>query len=423
MDRELLKQVLQEQQGKKSKTALVQRELWSKIQGHTNTPFIIIISGVRRCGKSTLLQQIRSDVPGYFVNFDDERLLDFHVQDFQMMNELLLELFGKQNTYFFDEIQNVAAWERFVRRLRDEGKKVYISGSNASLLSRELGTHLTGRHISFSLYPFSFREFLRWKKYPADATLLTTEKKSQLRRYFQEFICQGGFPEFLHTQKEEYLKAIYENVIYRDIITRYHLPDELPLKEVIRHATSNIGKEVSFNQLRKLTGLTSATTIKGYFSYLENSYLCFLLPRYGRSLQQQIYSPKKIYFIDTAMARILGFRLSPDDGRFLENIVYLQLLRQGKEIYYHRGKYECDFLVREGMQIVSAIQVTYQLHAKNRQREVMGLMEALKSYGLQEGVILTLDDEGSLEEEGKTIRIIPVWKWLLEGPGGYDEPL
>ena len=416
MDREKIKQLLLEQHQTKTIPQEIPRELQITIHKFKNTPFIIIVTGIRRCGKSTLLKQIRSEdhQESYYVDFDDERFVDFTVEDFQKLYELLLELFGEKNVFFFDEIQNIKSWERFIRRLHNDQKKIYLSGSNASMLSKELGTHLTGRNIPFSLYPFSFSEFVQFKKHSYNSLeRLTTEQKSKLKRLFNEYLEKGGFPEYLQTGKDEYLKAVYENILYRDIVTRYHLPQEKPIKEVIYYAVSNIGKEISFNSIRKLTELTSATTIREYFEYLENSYLAFLISRYNPSLKKQIYTNKKIYFVDTGMARILGFRTSDDIGRMLENIVFLHLKRQNKEIYFHKEKYECDFLIRKGINIIQAIQVTYHIR-ENKEREINGLLEALTTYKLKEGLLLTHDTEGELTEQKKKIIIKPVWKWLLE---------
>jgi len=416
MDRENLKQILIEQHRTKNLTHLIPRELLTTIKGFQKTPFIIIISGIRRSGKSTLLHQMKTDFlhESYYVNFDDERFLNFTVEDFQALHETLIELFGNKNTFLFDEIQNIPGWERFVRRLQDTGKKIIVTGSNASMLSRELGTHLTGRNIPFSLYPFSFNEYLLFKNHaPKSRTTLTTEQKSMLKKLFNDYLQKGGFPEYLQTEKEEYLKAVYENILYRDIITRYNLSNEKTIKEVVSYAVSNIGKEISFNNLRKLTGLTSATTIREYFEYLENSYLTFLIPRYSPSLKKQIYSNKKVYFIDTAMAKILGFRTSDDLERMLENIVFLHLKQNNKEIYFHKEKYECDFVIKKGNTIVEALQVTSNLQ-ENKDRELNGLLEALQTYKLKQGLILTTDQEGEIIENKKKIILKPVWKWLLE---------
>ncbi|MBI2548461.1 ATP-binding protein [Candidatus Woesearchaeota archaeon] len=413
MEKNILRELLLEQDQKKPLKSLVQRELWSTLSSHLRTPFIVIVSGVRRSGKSTLLLELREKVDNYYVNFDDERFLSFSVHDFALMYELLLELFGERSVFIFDEIQNVSGWERFVRRLHDEKKKVFITGSNATMLSREFGTHLTGRYVSFPLYPFSFKEFLWWKKEKnVDVQRLTSKQKSLLKRDLNEYLSAGGFPEFLLTGKEEYLVTLYENIIYRDIITRYKLPDERPLKETGYFAASNLGKELSFNKIRHLTGLSSATTIREYFAYLENSYLFFVLSRYDPSLAKQIYAPKKVYAIDPALSRLVGFRPAHDRGRLLENVVFLQLKRQNKAIYFAKEIYECDFIVRQGAAIVEAFQVTETL-TNNKDREIQGLLETMTRFRLKEGTVITQDQEDVVREKGKKITILPLWKWLL----------
>ncbi|MCK5234012.1 MAG: ATP-binding protein [Candidatus Aenigmarchaeota archaeon] len=412
MERNVLKDILLIQ-NKTTEEQFISRTLMKKIDEYRKTPFVMIITGIRRCGKSTLMNCLKTK-DCYYVNFDDERFINFSVHDFQMLYELLIEFFGEKDIFLFDEIQNIKGWERFVRRLHDEKKKIYVTGSNASMLSRELGTHLTGRSISLQLYPFSFREFLEMKKYvlsPLDA--LTSIEKSKIKNHFNKYFEEGGFPEYLKTKKSEYLKNVYENIIYRDIITRYKLTKEKPIKETVYFVAGNIGKEISFNTVKKLTGLTSATTIKEYFEYLENSYLVFLLSRYDPSLKKQAYYNKKAYFIDAAMARIIGFRPSEDDGRLLENIVFLDLKRKNHEVYFHKQKKECDFLIKSGRNIICAIQVSCYLK-KNKEREIAGLLEAIETYRLKEGLILTLDEEGEIITNNKKITIKPVWKWMLE---------
>ena len=418
MDKELLKQVLIEQNSKSIKPDLIKRDIFHKIKSAFNNNFIIIISGVRRCGKSTLLDQIRTDHDGYYVNFDDERLINFEISDFQTMYELLIELFGEKNTFFFDEIQNIKGWERFVRRLHDEGQKIFITGSNASMLSKELGTHLTGRHLSYSLYPFSFIEFIRFKnqKIP-DLNKITSKEKSKIKKLFREYLTKGGFPEYLKTNEEDYLKNTYENIIYRDIISRYNLPNEKTIKETALYAASNISKEISFNKIKNLLNLTSATTVKEYFEYLNNTYLAFLIPRYDASLKKQIYYNKKMYFIDAGMAKSIGFRPSHDFGRMVENLDFLKLKKENQSIvesiYFHKDKHECDFVLRKGIKIVYAIQVTKKL-GKNKERELSGLIEAMQKYKLKQGLILTEDDEDIIKINNKQIIIKPVWKYLIQ---------
>ncbi len=412
MDRDLLKDALIYQNRQKNE-GMIDRSLMHQLRGLIDTPFVIIISGIRRCGKSTLLKALKND-DNYYVNFDDERFIGMTVEDLAPLHNLLIELFGERRMFLLDEIQNVPGWERFVRRLHDEGMKVMVTGSNATMLSRELGTHLTGRNITLELYPFSFREYLSFKGVEVGSIDdMTSREKSKLKGSFSRYLQEGGFPEYLRTGRDEYLQSLYQNILYRDIISRYNLTSEIPLKETAYYAASNLSKEMSFNSVRKLTGLSSATTVKEYYGYMENSYLNFLVPRYDHSVKKQIYFNKKIYFIDPALARLVGFRPTEDNGRLLENIVYLALRRKGGEIFFHRGSRECDFIVRKNATITEAMQVTMDLE-KAGPREVKGLVEALGLYDLDQGLILTRDEEGEMEIEGKEVLIKPVWQWLLQ---------
>ncbi len=417
MDKALLKEIILDQQRKALPLDFITRESESDIEKNNNS-HIVIISGVRRCGKSTLLGAIRAThkKSDYFLNFDDERLIDFSVNDFQTLFEVFLELFGEQNTFYFDEIQNIGGWERFIRRLHDDGNKVFITGSNASMLSRELGTHLTGRYIEKHLFPFSFSEFLRFGKIDYSQKLrFSTAEKIKIKRAFNAYVTLGGFPSYVKTKESDYLKSLYESIMYRDIIVRYNIPSERPLKELVHFCASNIGKEISFNSLKKVAGISSSTSIKEYFGYLGNSFLVFLLPQFDYSLKKQVYLGKKVYFIDTALADNVGFRFSEDYGRILENIVFLQLKRKNKEIYFHKKEKECDFLIKKGNKIREAIQVSRNIKdEKTKQREIAGLIEAMKEYTLKNGLLITEDEEGEEKIGEMHIAIKPIYKWLLE---------
>lgn len=413
MDKSELKGIIADQRKAEISEELIERAVLKKITELKKTPFVIIVSGVRRCGKSTLLNQIRKVEDGYYFNFDDDRIVDFKIEDFQTLYELFLELEGEKNIFYLDEIQNIKGWELFARRLRDSKKKVYITGSNASMLSKELGTHLTGRYVQLTLYPFSFFEFLLLKHVEYSKEMMhTTTGKGKLKRLFNEFLENGGIPEYLKTGNKEYLKTLYENILYRDVLVRYKLTNEKTMKELVHFIASNIAKEISFNSLKKMLGLGSSTTVKEYFDYLENSFLLFLVPRFSYSLKKQIYASKKAYFIDTALALNVGYRLSEDKGRMLENIVFLELKRKGKEVYYHKEKYECDFIIRKGYKITEAMQVTTSLK-KNEEREYNGLLEAMKKHKLKSGLMLTEDEESERVMDNKKIKIMPIWKWLL----------
>ena len=418
MDKDLLKKVILDQREKTLPLNVVSRQLKKGIEKSAKSGQIIVVSGIRRCGKSTLLGMIRAQKSesDYYLNFDDERLINFTVNDFQLLIEVFLELFGEQKTFYFDEIQNINSWERFARRIHDEGNMVYITGSNASMLSRELGTHLTGRHIEQNLYPFSFYEFLLFENIGYNRNLLfSTKEKVEIKKAFDKYIKIGGFPAYVKNKDEDYLKSLYENIIYRDIIVRHNIPNEKPIKELTFFCASNIGKEISFNSLKNVIGISSSTSVKEYFEYLENSFLVFLLPRFDFSLKKQIFLNKKVYFIDTALAQNIGFRFSEDYGRILENIVFLELKRKGEEIYFHKKKKECDFLIKQKNKITMAIQATKCLKDKKvKEREISGLLEAMKEYKLKNGLIITEEEEGE-EKIGKYhITIKPIYKWLLE---------
>jgi len=419
MQKDALKSiVLDQRETNVLKTDLIQREAFVRLKELAETPFIISIAGLRRCGKSTLLKQLlsASPVPVYALNFDDERLLQFTVADFQALDEIFQELFGTNGVYFFDEIQNIPQWERFVRRLHDAGKKVYITGSNAALMSSELGTHLTGRYIPLQLYPFSFREYVAFKKIMIrNEELETTSGRAHIKKTFHAFMKEGGLPEYIQTGEIYYLRTLYENIIYRDIIQRHDVRKEKTLKELVDYLISNTGKEFSYTSLRKILGLSNAETVKEYIGFLNDSYLIQSLKRYDYSLKKQLNAPKKAYAIDTALSHSVSFRFSEDLGRQLENIVFLELNRRYQGLFYHHHDKECDFIVAEKEHIEECYQVTWNMQEEStRLREINGLLDAMDVHNLDEGTILTMDETEEMVRDDKRIHILPVWKWLLE---------
>jgi len=389
---------------------LIEREITKEIIKVKNTPFVKIISGIRRSGKSTILKQLKEKFGGAYINFDDERFVNFKIDDFEKLYELCLEIF-KTKLFYFDEIQNIYGWARFVRRISESGENVFVTCSNATMLSKELGTHLTGRHIMFRLYPFSFNEFLVFNN--VKISELTIKEKVKLKEKFSEYLIEGGLPEYLTTRNTDYLKNLYESILYRDVMARYNLSNERALKELVYLAANNISKGISFNSVKKILGLGSATTVSDYFSYLENTYLLFLLPKYKYSLRKQIQSNKKIYLIDNALSKQLGFSFSENKGKLLENQVFLKLKRRDCELFYFQEKNECDFIVREKNKIKQAIQICYELNEENKERELNGLIEAIKEFKLKEGIIITMNDEKTIKTDNIVIKIIPAYKWFL----------
>lgn len=382
------------------------------------SPEIIVISGVRRCGKSVLLQQIRKKQKeqDYFLNFDDERLIQFKVEHFQALYEAFIELFGEQHTFYFDEIQNIVGWERFVRRLYDAGNKVYITGSNANMLSRELGTHLTGRYIGWELYPFSFKEYLTLKHISFEIKdSYSTIGRSTILSHFHKYMTIGGFPQYILQENDSYLSTLYESIIYKDVLTRNKLSNEREMLEMIHYLASNATKRFTYSSLAKTIGVKHSETVKSYLGYVEDTFLISQLLRFDYSLKSQMASPKKIYFIDNSLINKIGFNATDNEGQQLENLVFIEMKRRGHDLFYHSKSVECDFVIRKGTTIVEAYQVSISLNnEKTRIREIAGLNDALNCYQLSEGYILTLNEEEEIVcEDGKVIHIIPVWKWLL----------
>lgn len=423
MEKAILKEIALKQAdfSKKTRDNIIEREILVKVEEFLKLPHSIIISGIRRVGKSTLLAQIMQKFfnnDAYYFNFEDEQLINFEDSDFNQLFEVLIELFGKKKVFFLDEIQNVKGWENFIRRMQDEGYKFFITGSNASLLGKELGTKLTGRHINLELYPFSFREFIKFQKYPyQENDLLRSEKRAELKRLFNEYMKFGGMPEYLQFKNKEILKKVYDDILYRDIAARYELKEIKALRELGLYLFSNISCPFSYNNLKNYLSLGSANTVKSYVDYLENSYLIFELNKYAYSVKQQIMGLKKVYSIDNALTNEIAFGFSENKGRYLENLVFQELKRRNQEIYFYRSKgdLEIDFVVREGVEVKSAIQVSFDLNEKSKDREIESMLAGLEELNLKNGLILTDNFEDKIKKSGREITILPVYKWLIEG--------
>lgn len=370
---------------------------------NAKVPFAIVLSGIRRCGKSTLLRQLIKGAGNfYYFNFEDPRAMDFEASDFQKLNEVFKEECGKSDLYFFDEIQNVKKWELFVRQILDQHKHAIITGSNASLLSRELGTRLTGRHLRYELFPFSYGEFLKLKK--ANAGIAS----------FEDYFERGGFPEYLKTPKNQILQELFNDIIIRDVVVRHKIRNTLVAKSMALYLLTNVGTAFSYNKLKKMFDISSVNSVISFVSHFEDSYLLFTVPKFDYSLKKQLINPKKVYSIDNGLSNVNSASFSADKGKMLENMVYVSLRAAGRQIFYFQEKGECDFVIKERNKIVTAIQVCFELTQDNKDREVYGLLEALTKFNLKDGFILTYRQDDNFSIEGKKIKVMPVWKWLLK---------
>jgi|SRR3989344_4984698 len=414
MEKELLRQIVIDQQDLFKKVDnLIERSV--DLNYFLKGEEIVIISGIRRCGKSSLLKLIseKYDCIKIFVNFDDVRFVDFEIKNFQDLEEIFLEIGGQNKVvYFFDEIQNLKHWEKWVNNLHSKKIKVFITGSNANLLSSEISTYLTGRNKVIKLFPFSFKEYLNLKK--IDSTYSSTKEKVNLMKHFNNYFNIGGFPQVIKNEDLELSKQYFEDILNKDLIIRYKIKDIKELKDLIVFLLSNIGKINSYTTLKKITGIKSLSTIKKYLDGFQNVFLLHQVNKFDYSINKQKVAPSKIYTYDNSFLKTVSFNFSENFGKRLENLVFIHLLRTQKNVYYHLNKKECDFIIKEGLKVKNAIQVTLNLDKLTKEREITGLLEAMEKYNLKEGLILNLENEETIKIENKIVYIKPIWKWLLE---------
>ncbi|MDD4545644.1 MAG: ATP-binding protein [Bacteroidales bacterium] len=364
--------------------------------------FATIITGIRRCGKSTLLLQYLKQQKGNIIyfNFDDIRLAEFETSDFlRFHNEIKSR---KADTIVLDEVQIIDKWEIYVHQLLREGYKVFVTGSNASLLSRELGTHLTGRHISMELFPFSYSEYVKYVK--------TDYCEKSLLEYFE----LGGMPEYVKNKQIIILQSLLDNILMRDIVVRHNIKDSISLRSLSVYLLSNVGNLVSANKLVGMFGVKSSTTILDYMSYLSDSYIIDFVPKFSYSIKTQARNPRKVYSIDIGLIKAASISFTEDIGQRFENLIYLHLRRKYKEIYYYQDKGECDFLVVEKGKVINAVQVCYKITNENFEREYNGLLQAMKAFDLKTGTIVTLNSQDIFEKDGLTINLVPAHIYLTK---------
>ncbi len=360
-----------------------------------------IVCGIRRCGKSTLLRQYLRDRQDDVlqIRFEDYRLAGFQTRDFACVETLLRE--SGKHTLLLDEIQNVEGWEIYVRQKLEDGFRVFITGSNATLLSKELGTRLTGRHIKYELMPFSFSEYCRFRK------------RACTKDALEEYLRTGGFPEFLKSGDPRILNELIDDILTRDIAVRYGLRDVQALKILCDYLLQNVGNLVSPSRLTGLLSIRSPRTILDYCGYLGNSYLIHLVPVHSHSRKAQELAPKKIYAADNGLCRVRMAADKDDLGHLLENTVYNFLRRTGGDITYFRAnERECDFIVTSPDGRKQAIQACWTLTPDNREREEQGLEAAMKALSLQEGTIVTMGPEDHITTDNGIIHVCPAHKFF-----------
>jgi predicted AAA+ superfamily ATPase len=392
------------------------------------------IIGLRRSGKTYLLflqqeELLKKNIPKsqiLFINFEDERLLELKSQDAQLIIDAFYELYPENRNQivylFFDEIQNLANWNLFLKRLYERKLfKITITGSSSKLLSSEIATELRGRTRSYQIYPLSFTEFLNFKSFELQQNVEFSSERYKLINFSEEFMKFGGYPRVVlensQLQKKQILRDYLDMIIYRDIIERYAVRNTHILKLIINYVLSNFATDFSINSfIKKFQGEYSLNkdTIFSYFSYLEDVNFIYFLPRFSHKIHQQ-YLLKKLYLADNGFLNILSYRGTPNRGKILENLIFSELLKCRQDFFYYRDEknLECDFIIVKDDRVQQAIQVSYDITTENEARELRGLVSAMTKFNLNEGLIITNDQEREIKVDDLRIKLQPFWKWML----------
>ena len=429
MNKELLRVVIEDQkkavmEGRAA--APLPRVLLDTAYKSLSKKEITLITGVRRCGKSTLLKELIAKLLAdgvskenlLYLNFEDERLIGFTSSDFQSLNEIFPASRKPRRYFFLDEIQNVPMWEKWANRMYEfEDAKIVATGSNSSLLSSDVSGSLTGRNITLTEFPFSFNEI-------AAGPARTTEERARSASALRQYLEYGGFPQVLLERRKELLLSYLRDIIERDILKRHNVRNRRSFEEFAFYSMNLYSKRVTFEKLRNIFNLNSTNTAKKFLGYMEEAFLTFLVERYSNSNAQVVRAPRKLYAIDHALAQQVSNNPLQEVGSAYENIVFIELRRRlsaGESIYYwedYRGR-EVDFILKKGKKPTAAIQVAYELGARKAE-EVSTLLKSMRELGIREGTMITadLDDE---EKHGELrIRYVPLWEWLCASRQSND---
>ena len=380
---------------------------------------IKLITGPRRAGKSVYALQILSGKNYAYLNFDDTQLLGSFNEDAVL--QALAEVYPGYEYLLLDEVQNLDSWDAWVSKLYRRGVNLVITGSNANLLSSEMSTLLTGRYVEIQILPFSMKETLNYREAPIKAEL--PDEKAKLFIEMEDYLKKGGYPEIVKNREIEhaYLTALFDSIILKDVAQRHKIRKITELYDLADYLISNYSNPLSYNEIADELSLGSVTTVKKFCGYLAEPYLFFYLPRYNNKLKEMKKAPRKVYVIDNGFIFTRSFELSSNNGRQLENMVFIELLRRGydlkKSLFYYRtsNDKEVDFVTRDGRKVTSLIQVSYDISkTKTRERELNALVKASEELKCDNLLLITWDQEDSIEYKGRSISIVSMEKWFIK---------
>lgn len=396
---------------------------------------IISLVGARRAGKTYLQFQLikyllKQGVPReniIYFNFEDERLYPLNKDELSVFLPTYFENHTPAKNHkiylFLDEIQNMPYWGKWVRRVYDKEKnvKIFITGSSSKLLSREISSSLAGRTITVKIYPMSFKEFLKTKKTEFKLERLTNKQEAIIKKHLKEYVLYGGFPEvILEKEKTLILQGYYDSIFYHDIIERYGVKNLKLLDLLLGLMISYSSRKISFTKLENIIKSmgykVSKATLIEYANYAQKVFFLYLVPILSYKIKDQLQYPKKIYCIDTGLANALSMKFRKELWALYENLVFIELTRRNKDIYYWKGEdVEVDFVIKEGVKVKEIIQVSYDIsNEKTKKREIKGLLNAMQEFKLKKGLVITKDYENEKKINKKLIKYVPLHKWLLK---------
>jgi len=420
-----MRQIIKRQKLEKERVTnsdLVKRDVAGNIDTYLQKDIIKVVTGVRRSGKSIFCFMVLDDANFGYVNFDEKEIAG--LDNYDEILRYVQEFYGDVKCLFLDEVQNLDNWELWVNSLHRRGYNLLITGSNAKLLSRELATHLTGRHISVQLFPFSFREYLDAVGFHI-MDEYTEEERGMILNHLKKYMEVGGFPEVVVKGYDyKYLQTLFDSIILKDVVQRHNVRYADDLYNLARFLISSFSNEISYTKLKNTLKFRSVNTVQNYVRYLEDTYLVFHLDRFSFKQREQINAPKKMYAIDTGMVNALAFRFSENIGNLMENVVAVELLRQISsassriEVYYWKDPQhrEVDFVIKDGTDISQLIQVCYDINDPGtKERELRSLARAAKELDCSDLLVITWDYDDVEDFKGNTIRFVPLWKWLQVG--------